>query len=132
VALTLPEQFSCAVSISGAVDTAALFKEVKEDNIEPFPLWDVFEDPNNLEGTNADIFYLAGKIKGEGRPLPKMFLSCGTEDFLYDVNIGARDKLEALGADVHFEQHPGTHDWDYFDTHMRRALDWLPLKRDFV
>jgi S-formylglutathione hydrolase FrmB len=61
-----------------------------------------------------------------------MFLSCGTEDFLYDVNIGAGDKLEALGADVHFEQHPGTHYWDYFETHMRRALDWLPLKRDFV
>jgi putative tributyrin esterase len=127
VALAKPELFSCAISISGALDTAELFKDARRgEETEPFRLWDIFEDPNRLEGTDADIFHVIKTLKSEGRPLPKMFLSCGTEDFLYDVNIGARDKLKALGADVHFEEHPGTHDWDYFDTHMRRALDWLP------
>lgn len=132
VALTVPEQFSFAISISGAVDTAVLFKGIAEEGREPFRPWDIFEDPANLEGTDADIFHLIKKLKQEGRPLPKMFLSCGTEDFLYECNLGAMEKLKNLGADAHFEQHPGTHDWDYFDEHIRRALDWLPLKRDYI
>lgn len=133
VALAKPEQFACAVSISGAIDVAELFKNAGKDNQQaPFRLWDIFEDPNSLEGTDADIFHVIKTLKDANRPLPGMFLSCGTEDFLYEVNLGARKKLEALGVDVHFEQHPGTHNWDYFDPHMRRALDWLPLKRDYV
>jgi putative tributyrin esterase len=133
VALTKPEQFSCAISISGALDVAELFKYTRRgEEADPFRLWDIFEDPNRLEGTDADIFHLIKTLKTEGRPLPKMFISCGTEDFLYHVNTGARDKLKALGADFCYEEHPGKHDWDYFGPNMERALGWLPLKRDYV
>lgn len=132
-ALSKPEQFSCAVSISGALDVAALFKDIRRgEEPDPFRLWDIFEDPNHLEGTDADIFHLIKTLKSEGRPLPNMFLSCGTEDFLYRVNTGARDKLKALGVDLHYEEHPGKHDWNYFSPNMERALGWLPLRRDYV
>lgn len=134
VALTKPEQFACAASLSGAVDTAALFAGYKEgDDIrEPFRAMDIFSDPAHLEGTGADIFCLIKKLKDEGRPLPKLFLSCGTEDFLYPCHLGAREKLKNLGVDAQIEEHPGAHTWDYWDEHIERALDWMPLKRSLA
>lgn len=133
VALNKPEQFACAISLSGAVDPVFLFKDYKEgDEGEPFRLKDVFEDPAHLEGTGADIFHLIKTIKDEGRPLPEMFLSCGTEDFLYPCHLEAKKKLEALNVKAHTEEHPGSHTWDYWDTHIQRGLDWLPLKKSLI
>jgi putative tributyrin esterase len=132
-ALTKPEQFAYAASLSGAVDIAVLFADYKEgDDEEPFRVTDIFSDPAHLEGTDADIFHLMKKLKGEGRPLPKLFLSCGTEDFLYPCHLGAKEKLRDLGVDAHVEEHPGEHNWDYWDDHIRRALDWMPLKRSLI
>lgn len=125
VALTKPEQFSKAASLSGAVDTAFLFKNYDGNKIEPFRLYDIFSDPARLEGTDADVFSLAGKLMDECRPLPDIFLSCGTEDFLYPCHLSAKEKLKRMNVCAHFEEHPGAHTWDYWDAHIQRALDWL-------
>ena len=61
-----------------------------------------------------------------------MFQSCGTEDFTLSANRSARDKMRALGVDLTYEEHPGIHDWDYLDTHIQRALDWMGLAGDSV
>lgn len=124
-ALAKPEQFSKAASLSGAVDAAMLFKGYDGNKIEPFRLYDIFTDPARLEGTDADVFFLIRKLMDECRPLPELFLSCGTEDFLYPCHQSAKEKLLSLNANAHFEEHPGAHTWDYWDTHIQRALDWL-------
>lgn len=132
-ALTKPEQFACAASLSGAVDTAALFADyIEGEDEEPLRPMDIFGDPVHLEGTDADIFHLIKKLKDEGRQVPKLFLSCGTEDFLYQCHLGAKEKLKNLGIDAHIEEHPGAHTWDYWDTHIQRVLDWLPLKKKLI
>lgn len=124
-ALTRPGQFSKAASLSGAVDTAFLFSDYNGNKIEPFRLYDIFSDPARLEDTDADVFFLISKLMDECRPLPSLFFSCGTEDFLYPCHLSAKKKLKSLGVDAHFEEHPGTHTWEYWDAHIQRALDWL-------
>ena len=35
----------------------------------------------------------------------------------------------ALGASVRYDKHPGGHDWDYWDTHIKDVLAWLRGER---
>ena len=59
-------------------------------------------------------------------------MTFGTEDFTYEVNQQMRRALEQLGIDFTYEEHPGIHDWDYWDTHIQRALDWMALANTTV
>lgn len=133
LAFTKPEQYAACASLSGAVDIIGCRDQVKRGDIKgPFQ-WDcIFEDAVHLEGTDADLFALIEKQKARGARLPKMFQTCGTEDFIYPINAAARERYEAAGVDLTYEEHPGIHDWDYWDTHIQRVLDWLPLKNDSV
>ena len=64
---------------------------------------------------------------GEDAPLPKIYLSCGTEDGLLAANYATRDAMTGLGFDVTWEEGPGGHAWDVWDRDIERAMDWLPL-----
>ena len=55
-------------------------------------------------------------------------MCCGTEDSLLGVNRDLRDALLARGADLTYEEGPGGHDWVFWDTYIRRILEWLPLE----
>lgn len=124
LALTKPENYSCAASLSGALDIAALLKGSTKG---PFCADRLFKKPEQIEGSDADLFALIAKLKKQGKPLPRVFQSCGTEDFIYPINAAAKDKFETLGVDLTYEEHPGIHDWDYWDTNIQRVFDWLPL-----
>ena len=138
VALEKPEDFSCAFSISGALDVASSVKVVgTEDRPAPVnPYTGERKGPidpvtvfgsGEVEGSDADLYALTQKRRAEGRPLPRLFQSVGTEDFIYPGNVTAHKKLAELGLDVTYEEHPGAHTWEYWDTHVQRALNWLPL-----
>lgn len=125
LAMTKPGQYAAAASLSGALDIAALRKKIKEGMIAgPFPWEDIFKDPDNLEGTTSDLFVQFKKCR-EKEMIPKLYQACGTEDFLYEINQGAKQKLEALGADITYEEGSGIHDWNFWDTYIQKVFKWL-------
>lgn len=138
VALTKPEEYSCAFSLSGALDLAGTLRILEEGTREaplnpytgkrvgPMDPAAVF-GTTAVAGTEADLFALARKRVQEGRPLPRLFQSVGTEDFLCPSNRAAREKFTELGVEVTYEEHPGAHQWSYWDAHVQDALNWLPL-----
>ncbi|MDD2958641.1 MAG: alpha/beta hydrolase family protein [Lachnospiraceae bacterium] len=133
LALTKPEQYAACASLSGAIDIEGCLERVKNGTMGGPFLWDsIFEASAQIAGTDADLFALIKKRKAEGRQLPKVFQSCGTEDFIYPLNILAHQRLLETGIDLTYEEHPGIHDWDYWDTHIQRVLEWLPLAEDSV
>lgn len=133
LAFEKPEQYAACASLSGAIDILSVIGQIKNGDIDGPFRWDsIFERGMDIEGTDADIFALIRRRKEEGRTLPKVFQSCGTEDFIYLPNVEAHKKLVELGVDLTYEEHPGIHDWDYWDTHMKRVLDWLPLLDDSI
>ena len=128
-----PENYAACASLSGGIDLVGLMNEINAGTIQGPFRWDsIFEHPEKVEGSDADLFALISKRKTENRPLPAIFQSCGTEDFIYNSNQHTRARLEALGVDLTYEEHPGIHDWDYWDTHIQRVLNWLPLAEDSV
>lgn len=132
LAFQKPEQFAACATLSGAVDIAAVKRDTDKGTIDGPFCWNAIFENTEPEGTQADIFELIKRDKEAGLPLPKVFQSCGTEDFIYPINVEGKKAFEKAGIDLTYEEHPGIHDWDYWDTHIRRVLDWLPLNNDSV
>lgn len=130
LAFEQPERFWACASLSGALDIVDNIRSFSTGNISgPFKFDCLFSDPrpSAVEGTDADLFSLITKRKRENRPLPKVFQTCGTEDFLYASNCRSRKKFQELGVDLTYEEHSGIHGWKYWDENICRVLDWFPL-----
>lgn len=87
----------------------------------------VFGDFDKLMGSDKDYYALAKRTAQSNEPLPKIYMACGEEDGLFEVNEKLKDAFLDLGYDVTWEEGPGGHDWIFWDTYIKRVLDWLPL-----
>lgn len=58
---------------------------------------------------------------------PNIYMACGTEDSLLETNRDFRDLLEENGAPLTYVEGPGVHDWEFWDTYIKKVLEWLPL-----
>lgn len=133
VALTRPDKFSACASLSGAIDLEEIYGETKDGSLDgPFRWGDIFEDPEAITGSAADLFAMIEKLQKEGAQLPRIYQTVGTEDFIWPANRKAKERLEKLGLDYTYEEHPGIHDWDFWDTHIQDVLDWLKLRDDSI
>ena len=79
----------------------------------------VFGD--NPLGTNHDLITLAKKAKRKGK-LPKILIDCGTDDHLIEENRSYHAALNKLGVKHEYVEHPGAHNWEYWDLHIREAI----------
>ena len=126
LALEKPERFAACASLSGAIDLEETYAQTQRgDAPNPFNWGAVLGDPAHIAGSDADLFALIRRLKEQKRPLPRIYQTIGTEDFLYEMNLGAKKKLEDLGVDLTYAEHPGIHDWIFWDTYIRDVLNWM-------
>jgi Predicted esterase len=85
----------------------------------------VFGDLSKLKGSDKDPEALIRQIKKENGAMPRIYLACGTEDRLIDVNHKFRDFLTAEGVDHTYEESNGIHDWKFWDEYIEKVLNWL-------
>lgn len=76
--------------------------------------------PNDTE---HDVLRLAERAQRAGN-LPHLLLDCGTEDYLLVDNRDFHRQLTAAKIPHEYREHPGAHDWDYWDRHVQDALKW--------
>jgi len=78
---------------------------------------------DNLDyNPNYDIVELV-KNYPTGKPKPKIFASCGTEDNLLKENHKFRDEMKNTDFDYTYEEWAGGHDWDFFNAGLKRSLE---------
>ncbi len=121
--LNASDTFSKVVAFSGGLDAAAIANnhELGENRY-----WEnVFGPLDKIAGSENDLFASAERLKASGKPLPEVYMWCGTEDFLYDQNIRMRDHLNRLGYSLTYTESPGDHQWKYWDEHIQKGIDWL-------
>jgi S-formylglutathione hydrolase FrmB len=124
LALAHPERFVAAASLSGAVDIATRFPRVPVEEL-PDGMLEVFGDLDDLPGSPNDLLYLARRVVESGGPTPRLYQCCGTEDFLYEHNVHARDVFRSLGLDLTYDEGPGDHQWGYWDREIQNVLAWM-------
>ncbi len=127
LALTRPELYSKAASLSGAVDAVNLFGADPKRNDDMFHAEDSFGDVTKLEGSEHDLLALYRNCQAEGNA-PKLYQAVGTEDFLYAGNVRIKEELQKMNADLLYEEGPGVHDWNFWDEYIKHVLDWLTEK----
>jgi putative tributyrin esterase len=124
LALTYPERYAAAASLSGALDVVRLAQaEQAEGQSE---LKHIFGEASTLAGSPNDLFFLTEQVVAQGRPQPSLYQWCGTEDFLYADNVRFRKHTESLGVTVTYEEGTGGHEWSCWERQMQRVLAWLP------
>ncbi len=129
-ALTHPETFSHAASLSGALDMVGRMAQRKTLGSKASEAYwqGIFGDLDKLENSPHDLYHLAQNCKKAG-VMPRLYQCCGTEDALMVLNTGIREKVRALGFDLTYEEGPGDHNWAFWDEYIRNVLDWLPLDK---
>ena len=119
LALKHPDKFCAAVSHSGAVDFArGDFTRDDDWGHE----WSKIMGSHPAGGSD-DIFALAETI--DRAQLPALRFDCGTEDFLLDHNRALDARLTALGIPHDYVEHPGGHDWPYWNRYVLDTLKFF-------
>jgi putative tributyrin esterase len=127
LALTYPDRYAAAASLSGAVDIGEVVRVKKDDPLNKdwlVAMRNVFGDLGKVPGSKYDLFTLAKKV-ARGSVKPRLYQCCGTEDFLYADNVRFRDAIQKLPLEVTYEEGPGDHEWGYWDRMIQRVLTWM-------
>lgn len=104
--------FSSACDIRAAMAGSALMRKNELQGI----CGPDFEIP--LEN---DLFALA-EACGRRPEKPRIYMTCGTEDFLHSMNVRFGSHLQKLGFDAVYEEWSGSHDWYFWNESLHRAL----------
>lgn len=125
-ALASPRQFSHAASLSGALDIAShIHDEWDESRLRTFAA--VFDSLEAVPGSGNDL--MAELDRMENIPHTEFYVSCGTEDYLYQDSVHFRDAARRKGMNLTYEESAGEHDWNFWDSYIQRVLEWLPIEK---
>ncbi|MBS4177543.1 alpha/beta hydrolase [Lederbergia citrea] len=127
LALRHPDRFAAAASLSGALDLVGSLRKGERSLFD-----NVFGDPEKVDNSENDIFFLTKQLAESTGVKPHLFQACGTEDFLYEDNVKYKNYANELGVDLTYEEGPGGHEWAYWDRNIQRVLDWLPIESNKV
>jgi S-formylglutathione hydrolase FrmB len=128
--LTYPERFYGAACFSSAFDLRSFVEDDAFAARKELRGWDndrkgIFGEPPVCPPAK-DLFDLAVKT-AKNPKTPRLFMTCGTEDFLYSSNIAMRDLLAANAYDLRYEEWPGIHEWGFWDLSIQKMLNHFLL-----
>jgi putative tributyrin esterase len=105
--LKYPDQF-CSIYAHSSVIPA-------QDELVQWP------EAQNAKGrADMDCYRLSALI--DRAALPRLGFDCGVDDDLIEHNRRFHAHLEKLKLPHHYAEHPGKHDWAYWDEHVETAL----------
>lgn len=126
--LSKPERFAGIAALSAATDVCEVMRQ-HSPSIRPNFWSDIFSDTDALVGSEHDLFALSSRLAASASPKPKIYMWCGTGDFLHDQNLRMREHLRAHGWDFEYHETDGDHSWKYWDPVIADILDWIDTIR---
>lgn len=126
LALTYPERYAAAASLSGALDVRETVKAHGRTTDKAFlnQMQNIFGDTDKVPNSKHDLFTLVKKA-AKAPVKPRLYQCCGTEDFLYADNVHFRDAARKLPLELTYEEGPGEHNWAYWDARIQDVLAWM-------
>lgn len=70
-------------------------------------------------------FDLIEQVKNKKSVLPYIYMTCGTEDFLYDKSQSFVESLKQLNIDHEYHEWSGEHDWVFWDQSISKFLEFI-------
>jgi len=128
LALSKPDSYAATASLSGALDIARIMNRENENMWNDIPN-SIYGENESILPENDDLFKLIDNLVKNKVTLPKMYMICGTEDFLYKDNLRFAKHLEKLSVKAKIRWEPGIHEWKFWDKYIKEVLEWLPIKK---
>ena len=131
--LKYADTFGAIVSLSGAFVLDETFLESVKDpaffvNSDAYKHACFGQDLAAALESDRNPVYLVKEMAKAGKEFPKIYLACGDRDDLLQKNKAFVEVLKGFRVAHTFEVGPGAHECDFWDTYLKRALDWLPLE----
>lgn len=120
--------FGNIIAFSSAIitDSIAHMKPNAPNPIAPYSYYThTFGKLDEVAGSDKDPKALAKAIVEEGKPAPKLYIACGSEDFGVASNRGYSAYLSEIGYDHVYKESTGEHNWKFWDEYIEKALIWL-------
>ncbi len=128
-----PEKYSVIGCLSAGFFDHDVPKDGKNiDKEKDFNMW-VRYDGREIAGSEEDMLENARKIVSEGKPVPQVFHSTGDNDHILWIAKKTREFFESFEGNPFgyvYEQHPGKHNWEYWDLHIQRFLEYVQEYRN--
>ncbi len=126
IALRENHSFSAGAGISSVADLAARCNPKGENYIDfRDTLVPIFGEEMNI-GAEDDLFRLSEMKANSKEELPRLFMACGKEDYMYEDNVKLKNHLQSLPFDFTYEEAEGFgHSWEYWDMTIQHVLKWL-------
>ena len=83
------------------------------------------ESATDLAGGEHDLFALAERNKKDGKSFPKLYMWCGLEDTLIDINRLFDKHLENLCVEHVYKESEGNHYWKWWDLHIQDGVKYV-------
>lgn len=132
VGLTCSEKFRGVASFSGALNMAEKAEETIEEATDDWlkrlsidiPL--AVGRPDQVADGPNDVFWLVSELKSKNKKIPELYISCGTDDFIYDNTVDFAKHLEKLDvAFDYYEEENEEHTWGFWDREIDKYLKWI-------
>ncbi len=125
-ALARPDLYAASASLSGFVDPKSAYAG---NSMHGHAMRAMGERLDVAQQRDNDVIPLLKKCVVQKVSLPKLYITCGTEDPLYQQNQNFKAACEQLDVPLTYDEQPGIHDWIYWDRTVQDVLSWLPIKR---
>ncbi|WP_026883122.1 alpha/beta hydrolase [Clostridium akagii] len=129
--LKYSQKFSRIIALSSALITyniAGITSDYKDEVADYKYYTRVFGDLNKLLGSDKDPQALIINLKKKDDYIPKIYMACGTEDFLLEVNHSYRDFLISQKIEHTYVESTGIHNWDFWNEYIEKAIIWAMEK----
>lgn len=114
--LKYPEMFASVAAHSSAFSITKIPEQ--RNDLEP-EVRRIYGE-NYGHGGDDDCFALARNA--DQSTLPALRFDCGDEDFLIESNRLFHKHLTDIGIAHEYAEHPGIHNWAYWDEHVQESL----------
>lgn len=134
--LKYSDTFGTIISLSGALnlDEMAAGTEEKERFSALF-----FEGKSFIKArfgsldkileSDKDPRWFIRRLSESGQSIPDIYMACGNKDSFLEANRNMYEFFKDEGVKVNFETGEGGHDWDFWDTYIKKAVyEWLPTE----
>ena len=128
IGLANPDRYAAIGCLSAGIFNRGLPKNTMSIDPEKDRGAYIRYDGRKLEGTEEDTVGNIYRIINDKLPVPRVYHSTGSEDFLLDAAHYTRDlfmSLEGNPFDYIYEEDPGAHTWEYWDDHIQRFLKYI-------
>jgi putative tributyrin esterase len=120
LSLRNPNLFGAAASLSGGLASSVHVAE-------SYSRSEITRMIGPVNGPHAQQYdpQLAANLRIIDEFRPALYLSCGTDDYLYGMNKDYHTHLQNIGYEHTYEEFEGEHNWDYWTKHLPDALKFL-------